>query len=314
MGAALQQLVADEGLSSKTVGEALLTLTDPMIEMSMLSGLKDSLDGIKYANNNLLQFALDASLNWLFQYMYSTAGGQIERTFEENRMMTYVDKNKNAPSWWQYARGRNAAKGLGEYGQTEYIGAWGNTQSNGSFLGRAFENFISPAYHNKVELTPVEEELQRVYDATGENVLPSLADKKIGDKNLTAEEYTEYAKTRGNEMFNLMQKVVDSSAYKKSDDAQKAKMLLWAKDYANDVAKNKVADKALEGWVAKSKQYKIDPAVYIEVKSLLEKANAGSSISQDELETALEKTSLSRSDKNKIWNAYGSKWKYQPYK
>lgn len=314
MGAALQQLVADEGLSSKTVGEALLTLTDPMIEMSMLSGLKDSLDGIKYADNNILQFALDASLNWLFQYMYSTAGGQIERTFEENRMMTYVDKNKNAPSWWQYARGRNAAKGLGEYGQTEYIDAWGNTQSNGSFLGRALENFISPAYHNKVELNSVEKELQRVYDATGENVLPSLADKKIGDKNLTAEEYTEYAKTRGNEMFNLMQKVVDSSAYKKSNDAQKAKMLLWAKDYANDVAKNKVADKALEGWVAKSKQYKIDPAVYIEVKSLLEKANAGSSISQDELETALEKTSLSRSDKNKIWNAYGSKWKYQPYK
>lgn len=322
VGVELYNALSENGISWKDVEGALTSIADPMLEMSMMSGLEDALSNIQYSDNNLIQFALNAATNYLTQIFTNTLAGQLERTLEPNRMTTYVDKNKGMSSWMQYALGKASAKiplPLVDYGQTEYIDAWGRTESNGNLAQRALNNFLNPAYTSTVSNDPLEAEIQRLYSATGENVLPERPEKYFtvdGERvDLTAEQYTEYATKRGNELYDLMQKVVESSAYKKASDSGKAEMLSNAKDYATKTAKAAVSDYTPDGWVAKAKNTGIAPEKYIAVLSQLDKVNEGSdSITQAEAQKALDATGLSRAEKAKMWNNINKQWKSNPYK
>lgn len=271
VGVELYNALSENGISWKDVEGALTSIADPMLEMSMMSGLEDALSNIQYSDNNLIQFALNAATNYLTQIFTNTLAGQLERTLEPNRMTTYVDKNKGMSSWMQYALGKASAKiplPFMDYGQTEYIDAWGRTESNVNLAQRAFNNFLNPAYTSTVSNDPLEAEIQRLYDATGENVFPERPEKYFtvdGERvDLTAEQYKEYATTRGNELYDLMQKVVESSAYKKASDSGKAEMLSNAKDYADEKAKAEMGYRDGESWAAKADNAGIDPAAYIQ--------------------------------------------------
>ena len=268
MGVEMMNALADNGLTFSDVEKSLTSIAQPMLEMSMMSGISDALDNVQYAENNLMQLALETAVGYLTQGLTNTLAGQIERTLEPNRMTTYIDKNKDVPSWLQYQLGRASAKGLGEYGQTEYIDAWGRTESGGNIGQRAFNNFLAPWYSDTVSDDPLEREVQRIYDATGENVLPERAPKSFThDKqevNLTAEQYTEYATTRGNELYDLMQKVVQSSTYKGASDSEKAEMLADAKTYADKKAKAEMGYRDKDSWATKADSAGIDPAAYIQ--------------------------------------------------
>lgn len=280
MGAELANISADGDISVWDAGRLLMSVTDPMMELGMLQGIQDTIENAQYSNSGFFQILASSALNNVTQAVTSTLGGQIERTFEPNRTMTYVDKNKDVPSWLQYQLGRASAKGIGEFGQTEYIDAWGRTESNGNFAERAFENFLSPGYSSVKEIDPVEEELQRVADATGmTSVLPDRADKKIGDVNLTAEQYTEYANTRGNEMYNLMQKVIDSSAYNGMSDSAKAEVLNDTKLVANAIARDAVGYAPTSGTgsaALKAKKNGVDYddyLLYVAYRDIVDKPN-----------------------------------------
>ena len=280
MGAELANISADGDISVWDAGRLLMSVTDPMMELGMLQGIQDTIENAQYSNNGFFQILASAALNNVTQAVTSTLGGQIERTGEKNRMTTYVDKNSDVPSWLQYAAGKASAKGVGEYNQIEYVNAWGKTESNGSFVGRAFENFLSPGYYSSAEIDPVEEELQRVADATGmTSVLPDRADKKIGDVNLTAEQYTEYATTRGNEMYKLMQKVIESSAYKGMSDSAKAEVLNDTKLVANAIARDAVGYAPTSGTgsaALKAKKNGVDYddyLLYVAYRNIVDKPN-----------------------------------------
>lgn len=319
VGAEIANISAEEGWSLEAFLQACLQITNPMMEMSMMSGLSDALDNIKYSNNSGPQLALNIATSYLTQGLTNTLLGQLERTFEPNRMTTYTDKNKPFPDA-QYKLGKALAKTpFLDYAQTEYIDAWGRTESNGNLAQRALNNFLNPAYTSTVSNDPLEAEIQRLYSATGENVLPERPEKYFtvdGERvDLTAEQYTEYATKRGNELYDLMQKVVESSAYKKASDSGKAEMLSNAKDYATKTAKAAVSDYTPDGWVAKAKNTGIAPEKYIAVLSQLDKVNEGSdSITQAEAQKALDATGLSRAEKAKMWNNINKQWKSNPYK
>lgn len=301
MGAELANISADGDISVWDAGRLLMSVTDPMMELGMLQGIQDTIENAQYSNNGFFQILASAALNNVTQAVTSTLGGQIERTGEKNRMTTYVDKNSDVPSWLQYAVGKASAKGVGEYNQIEYVNAWGETESNGSFVGRAVENFLSPGYYSAKDIDPLEQEIQRLYKSTGENVLPDRADKKIGDVNLTAEQYKEYATTRGNEMYNLMQKVVESSAYKGMSDSAKAEVLNDTKLVANAIARDAVGYAPTTGTgsaALKAKKNGVDYddyLLYVAYRNIVDKPNASgnyNTYTKEEKELAAKKAGI----------------------
>lgn len=274
VGAELYNQGLDQGLQFKDVLSAVKNASAPMLEMSMLQGLNDTFDSAAYAKNRgdsvLGSVVMSALTNYVTQ-AFPTLGGQIERTGEDLRMTTYVDKNKELPTDLQYTIGKISQKIPGlDYQQIPYIDAWGRTEATGDALMRTFNNLVNPAYVSQVEVDKVEAELQRVKDATGDStVFPSRAEKSIEfdneTHNLTAEQYQKYAKAKGQNSYKLVQQAMQLPAYKQMGNGGKAELLNKMLGYANYKAKRAVFPKYSSDAYAKYEEAEkngVSPAEY----------------------------------------------------
>lgn len=276
-------------LTLKDLLEATTNLSEPLLEMSCLQSLNDMLDAVGYAQSNGMNGLGTIITNVATSYItqaFPTLFGQIERVTEEERETTYTEKASFLTNDLQYLFGKIGNKLPGEFQQIPYIDAWGRTESTGSVGERIFGNMINPAYTSEINTSPMEEELIRLYEATGENVFPDRADKYFNvdkvRKDLTAEEYVTYATARGQNSRKILTALTSSSEYKKLGDADKAAVVELAYDLANAQAKMKVSDYEPDGWVAKAlqcmKDTNVSPELYIicyqaqkEIKSLKDK-------------------------------------------
>lgn len=219
-------------------------MTDPMLEMSMLSGISDLLDSVAYyqGSNSLWPVLSSSVTNYISQFFPSVFGA-IERTIEDTRQSSYTDPTSIIPDDLQYPISQAMNRLPGEYNQVDYIDAWGRTESTGSLAGRAASNFVSPGYYSRLSESEVEDELQRVYDATGGeyNVFPdraTMGNTTINGERLTPEQYTEYATTLGQTRLAEVSALMETDAYKAMSDAEKARAIQEVYDYALQTAKH----------------------------------------------------------------------------
>lgn len=240
-GVQLYNLASENGFQLQDIESAVTSITEPMLQMSMLQGVNDAIDNIKFSENNLIQLGLTSIANYLTQGLTNTLLGQIERTAEDYRQTTYTDAESSVPSWLQRIIGKASAKTPGfDYNQLPYVDAWGQYESNGTTGQKIFENFFSPFYIDKTELDKVEKELQRVYDATdGEhNIFPEqiYPSTEIDGEPLGADDYVKYAQTRGQTSYDAVQTLINSSAYRNMTSDEKAEALEDVYSYAKAVA------------------------------------------------------------------------------
>ncbi len=240
MGVELMDAIGEDGFSGlDDIIGALSSISEPMLELSMLQSLNDLIDSVSYAESSgkLVSMAGSALISYLTQAI-PTLGGQIERTTEENRMSSFTDRNSSVPRDVQYAISRSSARLPGDYQQIPYIDAWGRTESSGNILERAFNNLLNPAYTSTVNQTAADEEIQRLLDAGMTGVVPDRTSQsqKVDDQYMTADEYVEYATTRGQTSYEIVSDMIDSDLYQSMTDEQKADAIKRAYQYASHVA------------------------------------------------------------------------------
>ena len=108
------------------------------------------------------------------------------------------------------------------------------------------QSFLSPGYFKTVDTGALDKELRRLAEATGSSaVYPAEVEKsfKVGGetKNLTAEEYTKYAKAVGQARYQAVSALTGNSGYKKLTDEEKAKAVAYAYEYATVKGKQAVS-------------------------------------------------------------------------
>lgn len=331
MGVELQKLIEEDDFELKDLEAALTSIAEPMLQMSMLQGVNDTLDDLKYSEDNLGQLAVTLALDYLTQGLTNTLLGQAERTFEDARQSTYTDKEGNLPTWLQRQVGKASAKTPGwDYQQMPYIDEWGREEKTGEPAERAFNNFFNPGYVSQVQVDKVEAELQRLKDATGSGaVLPSRVEKSISytqndakgkpvkgpdgkvtkvSKNLTAEEYTQYARTTGQTRRDALEKLMDSEGYKRLSDEGKAKAVQAVYEYADGVGKMAVSDwKPSSSHILSGIQKSmLPPADYILYKQFSDRDGSGS-VSQAESSRTLMEMDLTNEQRGQAWSAMNNK-------
>ena len=231
----------EEGSMAGKVLNALLTVTEPVFETTMLSGLNDALSTDPYADENaLIQFITRAVTNYLGQGV-SSMGSAIANTLDDTRRTTYSTETGAAKIVDTAVQSNmNRMLGLREQGKV-YVDRWGRTEDTGSMGQRAVENFLSPGYYSKIRSSPMEDELRRVMDATGEDVLPKYAPKSITYKDekreLTAEENTRFQTTMGQMNHDLYTEITEMDGYGELSDEDKVKLLREARSLAENTAK-----------------------------------------------------------------------------
>lgn len=352
MGVELMDSMGQNGFTAESIMDSLSSISGPMLELSMLQSLNDLLDSISYAaKSKKVPGLVESALISYFTQAVPTLFGQLERTGEDKRMSTYTDQNKTLPTNIQYALGRASARIPGwDYQQIPYIDAWGREEKTGTLPMRAFNNFLNPAYTSSMNVTPVDEEIQRLYNETGNGaVVPSRPERNITvdgtEIDLSKEQYEQYATDRGQTQFSMIEDLLDSPAYAGLSDEEKAAVVDDVYTYADAMAKAGISDYEPEDWMLNVQNAKrelgVSPAEYIMLhskygggltegdkvreayqagipaRSYLEYAakkkdtDGSGGVSTRELAAAIENSGLPRSQKTELFFVEKPEWKEQ---
>lgn len=268
MGVELMDSAGQGGSTAESISTALKSISDPMLELSMLQSLNDVIDSVSFSENKLGALVSSALVSYFTQPI-PTFGGQIERSAEDVRMTTYTDKNLRLPTDLQYAIGRASARIPGwDYQQMPYIDAWGREDSSGPLWLRMANNFLNPAYTSNKQVTPVDEEIQRIYNQTGDkSVVPSRPERYItvdGERiDLSKEKYEQYATKRGQMQFEMLGNIIDNPTYRSMSDTDKAFVIDSVYEYADKTTKSEISSYRLDGWVKTAAHSDLSPEDYI---------------------------------------------------
>lgn len=231
----------DGEFSLARVLDTMTSITEPMMNLTLLQGINSAIKTAGYSDNPVPDIMLNAAVGYAGQAV-PTLAGQIARSIDDTRRATFTQTG--APLAQQDKSLQKIKNKIPFLSQTSqpYVDQWGRTQENtgGSFAGRLAYNMLSPGYYSENKPTQVDNWLQQLYDRTGESsVLPSYAQKnftKDGIKhNLTAEQYTAYAKERGQTAYDILEVLVPG--YKDLTDEQAVHATEKAYDVATGFAK-----------------------------------------------------------------------------
>lgn len=250
VGCELFNLTKDE-FKVRDVAEALSKLSNPLLELSVFSGISDLISSAQYRGTQALTaVTTDMAMSYVLQ-AFPTLGGQFARIVDGSRREYYYNnKQSQLPKGLQQLFGRIAAKipfaGM-LMGYEKSVDDWGRDKTYGSLPERVFENTVSPGYYSKYNYTEVDRELERLYEATGETeALPRSQGKTIvSDKvayDLTPEEYAKVKRLRGQKSYELIKELISSTKYKNMSDDDRVKAIKKCYDNAYKYAKEQTLD------------------------------------------------------------------------
>ena len=301
----------DEEQAFKQATDALSRLFEPMINMTMLSGVSSTLQSATYSQTNPL-FAVAGNIaeNYAGQVV-PTLFGQIARTIDDTRRTTYANEDSWVPNSIQTFLQRQANKipGLSQ-NQPAYTDVWGrpDTTENGWF--RAAENFFSPGYVGNRTSSDTENALRELYNATGDTaVLPAKPQKSYtidGEKhNLTADQWLRLSNAKGQISLDALDSLTKSAAYQSMSDMEKVNAVKDIYDYASAVSANQVYNKELEGTIKTVYDSGIDPGLYYSYKEMEDTLNEtyeGYEARDQVFQTIRQDTSLTDEQKNQLYH------------
>lgn len=249
-GVNAEMMFADK--TDKSVLDVLGDLSAPLVEMSMLQGLSETLETATQsddANNAIVRMGTSAATNYASQYV-PTMLGQVARTVDNTRRNN-VGNDKGVVGDLQYAANKveNKIPFLSMTNEP-YVDAWGNQQKDeNNILFRGLYNAFSPGYYSKQDKDAVEKELDVVRTSTDDSsVYPSTAPRQINTANgsvrLTEKEYTKYATAKGQMQYKAVNNLIKSEMYDNLTDAQKVDVIKDIYKYSGLVAQNDIGKPA----------------------------------------------------------------------
>lgn len=228
----------DGEVGLQRVLNALYNLTNPVLEMSMMQGIQDALQSYSSGAEGIAGSIQSGISGYAGQFV-PTLLGQIARTIDETKRSTYAPKDSPITQSGEKLLRTTANKLPGVSMTSEAsIDVWGRErqQEGENAITRALNQMLSPGTYASNKSTFVDDEINRLYNAIGENgIIPKSAEKyvKYGDETyqLSAKDYTAFQKTMGQGNYKDLEKLVKTDVYSSMDDAEKANAIEKIYDY-----------------------------------------------------------------------------------
>lgn len=307
-GAAL----VEGGMGFGGLMDAVSNIGDVVLETSMLSTFNDIIRSISYADNPMASAVGRVASSYASQFL-PTVGGKIASALDDTVRKSYFESGtsqleRDAKYFGQTVLRKTP---FAREAMQPSIDMWGEEVSNGDPLLRIIQNSVSPSTVKEIKNDAVTQEVWRLYEATGEG-LPSAAEKSFvvnGErKYLTGEEYTEYAKVMGQTRRQVLEPLLKSKGYQKLSDADKAKAVGYAYEYAKVKGKQAVSDyKVSDSRVAKGMmQSAMPPDTYILYKVNADRDDNASVDYVESAQTLLELPGMTNAQRGKAWREQNS--------
>lgn len=271
----------------QTLIDGTKAVANGVIDMSMLSGIIDIANTIRYADSNsdvVGKIAENVVYNAVGQTL-PTVGRAIESTIDSTRRSTYSDKSGYKGDFEREVNYfKTKIPGLQQTGEAleksnvpalqkiggamtnePAIDAWGNVRKSagtewGGGAGRALQNFVLPANITKEKTDATDQELYDLHNRTGSDdvfhVMSESKDAKFTDadekqRTLTPKEWTQYQQENGKLSKELVDGLVNSDYYKEMTDDEKVDAISNIYQYAKRKEQNKFGGSDLSGRVSK---------------------------------------------------------------
>lgn len=307
-GAAL----VEGGMDFGGLMDAVSNIGDVVLETSMLSTFNDIIRNISYADNPMASAVGRVASSYASQFL-PTVGGKIASALDDTVRKSYVESGtsqleRDAKYFGQTVLRKTP---FAREAMQPSIDMWGEEVSNGDPLLRIIQNSVSPSTVKEIKNDAVTQEVRRLYEATGEG-LPSAAEKSFvvnGErKYLTGEEYTEYAKVMGQTRRQVLEPLLKSKGYQKLSDADKAKAVGYAYEYAKVKGKQAVSDyKVSDSSVAKGMMQSVmPPETYILYKLNADRDDNARVDYVESAQTLLELSGMTNAQRGKAWQEKNS--------
>ena len=269
---------------------AVNMMAEPLVETSMLSGVRDNLKEIANSAKDgdysglLTTAAYNMGTGYLSQAI-PTLSGQIARTVDNTRRSTYTDKEGVAGALEKQARKTmNKIPFLTKFNQP-YIDAYGrqqkNSPSDNPLINLAYQ-MASPGYLADVNTTDADRMSREAYDISkNKNTLPEWKSyfKDNNGKRVSPEDYTKAATAYGEAEFDIRNALANDEWYNSLDKAQQeeiAKGINTIAEHSGNAAIDPEYDKNSkpyqaykEGGIPKLLDYYKDQEVSSKAKELL---------------------------------------------
>lgn len=254
-GAAVAETVENgDEVSFATLADVFSTISEPMLEMSMLQGVNSALSNGQYSSDSKIVSFMTNQITGYLSQANPTILGQIARAVDDtSRNAYYYDPNyKGFVQTGKVFGNKQIAKiPFASKALTSRIDLWGNKQENtgGSFFGRLAYNMLSPGYYSEESNDPVDVALTKLYEETEDTaVLPSKPSKTVTnnktDYKMNAKQYEEYCIVKGQTAHKEIQTFINSAEYKKMSNEDRVDVLEHLYKYSTYKAqKNLLGDK-----------------------------------------------------------------------
>lgn len=213
---------------AEVLTNSLTSTLDPMVEMSMVSSLVSSIKSFAQGDTQTLANMLtNMGKSYINQYV-PTLLGQIAKTTDTVERDTISTKSGTLSKAIDGTINQVKSK-VPILRQTLPVRTdiWGEEQKlSDDWAKRFFEAGILPMNIKNIKNNKVVNELNNLYDRTGESsILPTTINKKITidgqDYRLTNQEYNKYKTMYGRNSYKLINELVKSNNYKKMTDIEK---------------------------------------------------------------------------------------------
>ena len=232
--------------------ESLSQIYQPILEMSMLSGVQNLFDFANGDSKDIVKFMGNAAQNLVSQFIPTLVGQTARTLVPERKIALSTAENKLQRDTEKYIdKLENKIPGLTNTNQS-FVDMFGRTDSKQSpmdYLKAGLENFLSPAYVQKKETdrTALElENLRQELGSEGKDVVPTDYSSRYTvrydgrDIRMTPEQFTEYKKVRGQEVYKGLSSLTSSSEYQNMTTDEKRNAVRDVYEAASDAAKRSI--------------------------------------------------------------------------
>lgn len=245
VGAAFYEALATKALTGEIyswdeVLQVLAATADPILGQTMLDGLSDTFYTIRSTQGGIGEVTAALLANTAGNYLSSlmpTILSRISSASDSVGRETYADKNKQLTGIQKEVQGlmmKTPARQM----LHEKVDNYGRVQETWNPFGddnaaekslNFLTNVVTPTYPSKIKDTPVEDELNRLYqsgaDTSDKKIFQTEAAKsfKVDGKtiNLTADQHEEFEKIRGENTMEYQGALQNSELYDNLDDSLK---------------------------------------------------------------------------------------------
>lgn len=347
IGAEIAKFTQEKGLSFVDTLNAISNIAEPLLNLSMLSGIENTFNTAFSQESTFKEIAKNTAEGYVSQF-FPTLLSQIAKTTTETRKSTTAtNKSLAERDMKRYLNQLTNKIPFANENLADYINLWGGKEtkrSNSDYFVALLQNVFSPGTLKKKETTSVDRELLSLYDRldddTANTIIPKNTPSGYGvafagtEYQISEKDLQKYKETRGRQSYEEVHKLINTSKYRNMSDEDKAKAIKEIYSDAGTYAKEEflrskgVSDTDIQfNKLHKETKAKfnnmpsnVTKEAYVAVMSSKGKAKADTdgngSIRQVEAEAYLDTLPYSNSVKAELWQAYNARWaaRNNPYR